>query len=544
VITPDATLLTARRVVSDKAMESLSQGTRSNRPERRASPGYLLVSLALCSTTTTVLCAIEPTLRHWFVLPVTCAGTIVGIDALPWLRGKRDLFDPVGILSVLGIHFFFLAPLLHVYWDYWMPLVAPPADWRPWLAWMAVLNVIGLLVYRTVLGRRERADRSDRATIWQVERLRFMLVGTALFLFTAALQVWIYVNSGGISGYMNTVAADGMEAFAGMGWLFVISESGPIIAMMVYAVASDRHQILRRPVMIAGALALFFVMSIFFGGLRGSRSNTIWAVFWAAGIVHYRIRGFSRRAATAGVAGLLLFMYFYGFYKDLGFEGIARAVDGSESRYELETKTGRTTDALLLGDLARSDVQAFELYRLLDGPDEYAYGWGRTYVGDLAVLIPESIWPSRPLTKIVEGTNLLFGRESFRRSTFAASRVYGIAGELMLNFGPLAVPFAFALLGLCVRATDRALRSWAPLDARWLLAPVLVNLCFAVLIGDGDNLVFFSIKSLLIPSFLLIVSTKRIDVARRGRHPTMYLHRGQAIATGTIGRSSSAEYVS
>ena len=486
----------------------------SARPRRVRSQrlGYLLVWLAICTTVIALLWTAEPRIRHWFVVPVVICGTLVGADALPWLRGKRDLFDPVSMLSVLGVHFFFVAPLLHVYWDYWMPQVVPPPDWRPWLGLMAAVNAVGLLLYRSIITAPDSRP-AVRAKVWRVERPRFIAIGLLLFAFTSALQIWVYAMNGGLTGYMNVVTNDGMEAFAGMGWLFVISESAPIIAMMVYAVAAERNGFLRRPITIGVALVVFFVLSLLFGGLRGSRSNTVWAIFWAAGIVHYRIRALSRRTATVGIAGLLMFMYLYGFYKDVSFDEAIRAVNGSEDRQELESKTGRTTEALLLADLARSDVQAFELYRLTGVADEYEYGWGRTYIGDVSVLIPEAMWPSRPQTKILEGTNLLFGSNSFRRGAFVASRVYGITGELMLNFGAFAAPLGFALLGLCVRTTDRALRRWPAVDARWLVAPVLVNLCFAILIGDGDNLIFFVIKSLLVPSFLLLVSTRRVWLA-------------------------------
>jgi hypothetical protein len=180
-----------------------------------------------------------------------------------------------------------------------------------------------------------------------------------------------------------------------------------------------------------------------------------------------------------------------------------------EDRLELETKTGRTTEALLLGDLARSDVQAFELYRLTAGRDEYEYGWGRTYLGAIAIVIPERLWPDRPLTKVVEGTNLLYGANSFRYRALSASNVYGIAGEMMLNFGPAGVPLAFVILAFVVRSADRALRQWPPSDARWLLAPLLANLCFVILVGDLDNVIFFSIKHLLTPASLLMVATRR-----------------------------------
>ena len=57
-----------------------------------------------------------------------------------------------------------------------------------------------------------------------------------------------------------------------------------------------------------------------FGGLRGSRSQTVWSLFWATGIIHLWIRPLSKRFIAAGVCFLVAFMYLYGFYKGLGHD--------------------------------------------------------------------------------------------------------------------------------------------------------------------------------------------------------------------------------
>jgi len=51
---------------------------------------------------------------HWFLLPLLACATIVGSDAVRWVRGAYDTFDPKGLIGLFGFHFFFLAPLLFV----------------------------------------------------------------------------------------------------------------------------------------------------------------------------------------------------------------------------------------------------------------------------------------------------------------------------------------------------------------------------------------------------------------------------------------------
>src|SRR5271163_3327239 len=41
--------------------------------------------------------------QHWFLIPVSLCGILIGIDAVEWLRGRVDLYDPAGIVGLLGV---------------------------------------------------------------------------------------------------------------------------------------------------------------------------------------------------------------------------------------------------------------------------------------------------------------------------------------------------------------------------------------------------------------------------------------------------------
>jgi hypothetical protein len=107
-----------------------------------------VISVYLCTFIVIGFVASSDDFWHWFVLPVLCCGILISKEAVDWIRGRQDLFDPVGIIGLLGFHFFFLAPLLHVHLDYWLEYVVLPPDMRGWLGKMAMINVIGLLLYR------------------------------------------------------------------------------------------------------------------------------------------------------------------------------------------------------------------------------------------------------------------------------------------------------------------------------------------------------------------------------------------------------------
>lgn len=465
--------------------------------------GWILVAFMLSSRE----------FEHWFVIPIYICGGMIGTDAVAWFRGKIGIFDPVGIVGLLGYHFFFLAPLLHVHWDYWMKYVSPiPGDWRPWLGGMAWLNLGGILIYRWVRNvqiRRPQAKNRDQ--LWQLNTKRFASVLGIALLVTGLLQIAVYASYGGLAGYMNTYStrhADG--GFEGMGLVFSISESFPILAFMGYAVYARASKRTRNWMEIGAVLLLFVVLKMFFGGFRGSRSNVIWGVFWAVVILHYWIRPITKKMILGGLAVLLVFMYAYGFYKSFGTEVLNEYRQADGSLAVLQEESGRSLQDPLLLDLARADIQAFILYRLSDPLMQqeynYQYAEGRTYVGALSLAIPRQIWPDRPPTKVKAGTDLIFGSGAYAQGA-VSSRVYGLAGEAMLNFGPIAAPLTFGVLGVVVGWVRRKSGDWIPNDARVLILPLLINLCFVVLVSDSDNIIFFTVKNGLVPFAVVALSS-------------------------------------
>lgn len=468
----------------------------------------LAISFLLCTSTVCGFLVACERIAHWFIIPVLLCGVLIGIDAVDWFRGRLDYFDPAGIIGLIGVHFFFLAPLLHVTWDSWMRYIDPPPDWRDWLGGMAVVNAAGLVLYQCA--RRRAAvwgQHTMKGAFWQLNRNRLLwAVGCALML-SGALQIWVYAQQGGIIGYIEqysraTLDPESSSGFKDMGWIFMVSESFPILGVVYFAVCVGRLRTARSWLVIGLILFGFFALQMLFGGLRGSRSNTVWALFWAAGIIHFWVRPLNRTLVFAGICFLVAFMYLYGFYKGLG-KDVWTVFEAGAIPAEASIKTGRTLEGMLLGDLGRSDVQAFLLYRLSMPNRDYQYAWGRTYLASATLLIPRALWPDRPPGKIKEGTEAQFGAGSWDEDKWNSSLVYGLAGEAMLNFGPLAVPFAYLIFGVIVGRLQHffsKLRRW---DTRLLLYPFLVNSCFSMLQSDSDNLLFNTIKGGFVPTLVV-----------------------------------------
>jgi hypothetical protein len=204
----------------------------------------------------------------------------------------------------------------------------------------------------------------------------------------------------------------------------------------------------------------------------------------------------------------MLFIYFYSFYKSMGKDATQAFSASAEDREQIAREKHRTPDAILLGDLGRSDVQAYVLYRLRNDIKDFDYAKGRTYLGAASLWIPRWLLPNKPDTKLREGSEIQDG--SGYDPQAASSRVYGLAGESMLNFGPLAVPVAYAAFGLLVGWFRRGVDRLLPGDARFLLVPFGVYMFLGILMGDSDNTAFGLAKNGLLPFLAVVLSSVKL----------------------------------
>jgi hypothetical protein len=470
--------------------------------EDRADFGSVLIASFSVAVVAAVCALSSSQFQHWFLIPVSVCGVLIGIDAVEWLRGRLDLYDPIGIVGLLGVHYFFVAPLLHVAWDTWMDL-SPPPDWRDWLGYMGILNAIGLVLYR--LARRIFKTKPKTAgMLWRIDKGRFRKVLPVFIIVSAIAQTLVYARFGGISGYMDSRISD-PESFVGLGWIFMISESAPILIAFFIVVNMQQRKINWSRASLA--LVALFAVQMYFGGLRGSRSETVQLLFWVLGCIHFLIRPVPRRLVYPGFAFLMAFLYFYAFYKAMGKDATEAITASPEDRMYLAQQKHKTFRGLVLFDMARADLQAYILYRLMNDGKDFDYAKGRTYLGSIAIWIPRVILPERPYTKLKEGTEIQYGSGYDPENN--SSHVYGMAAEAMLNFGPIAAPLTYAAFGLFIGWFKRQIDGLAPQDARFLLVPLGVYMCLGVLLGDSDNNAFGLAKNGLMPFLVVLMCSVR-----------------------------------
>ncbi len=478
-------------------------------------PERLPMAVAIASVISAAILWLGSAGWHWLVVPVTVCGVLCLLDALDWWAGATEPFDPVGLVGVVGIYFFQVAPLLTVASGHALRFIdQQPSDYRPWIGGMAMLHVVSLGVYRMVRQWTLARPARPAAARWYLESARARWVLPVLLVVTALTQVWVFARFGGVRGYVEAFERNTLlyDAFKGTGWILMISESFPILLMFGIGLAASRWAWTRRLAVVGVLLTAMIPVFVLFGGLRGSRATIIWGLFWAAGIAHTTIRPFTKRLLLAGIPLVLILAFVWGWYKDAGLR-TTRLIAGETTA---AIGVQRDWSVLLLSDLSRSDVQALALWRVMDERRHWTPAWGQTYLGSLALLVPARIWPSRPPGKIRWTTDLEDHVGAFARGR-RTSRVYGLSGEAILNFGPLFVPVMYGAFGILVGTVRRCQLRWTETgDARRLLVPHLVTICLLALPLDSDNLVFLFVKAGAVPWLAVTLISTRLQPARAG----------------------------
>jgi len=474
-----------------------------------------IIAAVFCLVFIIVCIPLSLNVIHWFLLPVFFCGILIGVDTVRWARGKYDLFDPKGIFGILGLHLFFLAPILVVAWDYHTKFTAVwLEDYRPWLGLIAFLNVFGLIIYRLVEKKVASVPYKPTAKTWLLNQSGGMMILVCFILIALVGQIY-FISTRGLPGRLAYDVR--WEMKGGTGIYRLLGQALPILILMFLTIIRSRITTRRSSIIAAGVVLFGLAVTIFITrGLAGSRSATVWTLFWLVGIIHFYWRKITVKQSVVGFIILCTFMFFYGFYKHLGTEGLKRALESgglADASYE----AGISLHGILIGDMSRADIQAYMAYVLVEKPYKYKYRWGKTLWQDILVQFPIWIYPNfHNLTgsggKMMAGTDIMMGEGKFdAHDQYSKSRyVYGLIGQVMLNFGVLPIPLAYIVLGYCMGRFRRAFLNWEPDDLRFLMAPAVTNFLFLLVIMDFNNLLDFFTFRLAYPLIALFLMSVRV----------------------------------
>ncbi|HEY2389518.1 MAG TPA: hypothetical protein VGK30_21390 [Candidatus Binatia bacterium] len=448
---------------------------------------------------------------HWALVVLGICGAIEAPTLVRWLRGKTDAFDPKSIVTLLVFHNTFVAPALHLLWDWYTPMVRVPQDPWEWFGRLALINV-GALVCFEAAYRRTVARPAPLRPVLRIRSSRLALALALGAVVALAAQVKLLQHFGGPAGLIEAYEARS-DQFEGMGLFLVLAWPFPLIALLEGLIGLARFHVKPRGWMIGLLLACFAVLHLAWAGLHGSRLSMLGGMFLAAGFCHFLVRRFRIRTVVIGVVAALLFSFVYSFYKGAGREGLSSALSGTGGLAQAEQRTGRDFGWLLLGDLARADIQMEELWTMYDANPEYELKLGGTYVG-AALFIPRSIWPTRPRGAQEAYAELQDGRIAVRDGDVPNSRVFGLTGETLLNFGWAGVPIAYAVFGILIGTVRRFIDSLRPGDARHLFVPLAVLLITALYLLDLSQVVFMLLQDCALLGTCTLVALWRPAPAR------------------------------
>lgn len=481
-----------------------------------------LLSILVCSLVYLFLITQQISLLHWSSLYALFIGIFIFPDIIRWIRRQGDVFEPKFFTSLVIFISYSFAPLLYLFSNDTIRIgkIFIP-DGKFWIGITCGVYCIGIAVYKlgVLLGGKCSFTASK---VWRISGRRFLLFSTFLMVVQVLCQIRYVAAMGGFSGWANIKTFGGSTlSFEGLGPIMVIARSFPIVLSIFITYYCTKFSGKRDKGSLQCCLFIFFMMlvQIICTGLSGSRNSIIYSCIWFIYLVHSFWKPVKRKSLLIAFLGFIFFMYFYGFYKNLGVTAfkVYREKGGIEAVQKMAQN--RNMFSLLIGDLSRIDVNASQLYVLFEKPWQYRFRNGVTYIDGIVPLIPKKIWKNKKPDsgKVIAGTEMLYGPSSYqerskinrygmgRRST----RIYGLLGEWLLNFGLPLFFLPYFVAGVLIGVYSKFYNSLKTGDVRNLLIPAMTILSFCLIINDFSNHIAYFIYSAILP-FGLVFSSKKV----------------------------------
>ena len=397
--------------------------------------------------------------------------------------------------------YFVVAPAFNVAFDTYIDRSLFHGDPVWALALLNIVNSIGLLCayFGVAFADQGPSGGSSAAVNGR------MLIAINLILLPVSIFYGIYFLylSGGL--YQD---ASGKLVVEGSIFNFILIGTAPILfcwTTATYFVLSRK----RPPHLLALLIILVhLILVLSMNSARGSRVSMLIQLILAAQIYGLSILRFRFLHYAAAAIFLALFLPTYAYYKYAGFDAFYDYVTGRGPSEVAAHYNDPVT--FVVGDIGRADIQAPILMGVLDGIVTPNY-FGESYVAGALLILPTSLRPNWAKQKISLGEEAQFklsGRynasSQVNNGQFASSRIYGLLGEALLNFGIFAVPAAFFLFGFLSRRCFLRVsppNSWG----RVLTAPFFALFPVYMLFYDFDNIVFQTIVVWSLPALLLLL---------------------------------------
>lgn len=390
----------------------------------------------------------------------------------------------------LYLFFYFLvSPFLHYYFNSYA-IDLPFTNFESSLITLNIVNSLGvsvaLLGYCIANYNKREFKIRDQAINWR----KLFRISIAYVLFASIYYIYL-ANTSTIFYVESNAEFEDPSLLR-----FMILESTPIIfawVLISYIKMKNRKGFLIY-------FIVFIVISVLFAGLRGSRVTVIFNVLSFIILYAFIVRKIGYASIFSIIIFGLSFNIIYSNYKYGGIEGVKNYITTGEKPFYIESKDNEVLH-FILSDLARGDVQAKVLESLENKKYKPPYT-PETYLNGALIVIPDHLNPFDFDSKRILGTDALYG---FRGNEYYAStRIYGLLGESVLNFGFYLIPFSFIVFG-GIHYLSNSFMASVKRSSLALFLPILFFLPIYLLFYDFSNIVFQIIKNWLIPIGIYII---------------------------------------
>lgn len=250
-------------------------------------------------------------------------------------------------------------------------------------------------------------------------------------------------------------------------------------------------------------LLIVVVASLIVSGTRGSRISIILQISSFILLYSSVFKKIKFRNILIALFIAFIFNNYFTVYKYGGIEAVEEYIStGYKPTYISDYQDSRK---VILHDLGRSDVQAIIYDRVIN--DDYNPPYiPHSYISSLNLLIPSSLkFDENFYSKEQLGYSAQYMTTLSKENK--SSRIYGVMGEALLNFGFLGVFFSFFIFGIVIQ---RTLKSYKYLERNGLILfmPLIVLFPVYYLFYDFGNILFLLVKTWLIPIFVFLSSSR------------------------------------
>jgi hypothetical protein len=257
---------------------------------------------------------------EFYSLIAFISGILLLFDIFSIVKREKWIINPFFYVDIYLFFTAVIAPVFQFYFyapgSWFVYLTDIPSDWTPYANILSGLYLIGISIWLVVKYSLDKKRKNKKSSnyIWRIPPYRIKYIYIVLFV-SFVLQTCVYISLGGITGYIQTYAGDRGEGFSGYGFLFVFAEVFPLVLILLYIIKAREKTYLRKWTAIYLFLLFLFFTCLYFGGLHGSRSSTLYTLVHAVFLIHICIRKFSKTQLAIVCALGFSFLYIGKIYK-------------------------------------------------------------------------------------------------------------------------------------------------------------------------------------------------------------------------------------